>query len=88
MKLTDEIKAALGEEYETFYLYAEKKHCRGALAVHFHGENSQGVCESGDRQQSKFALRMFLFNLLGHVYASIDDPPFPPSSTKEQEEFK
>ena len=86
MSITEKVQKALGEEYETFYLYAEKKHCRGALAVHFHGENSQGVCESRDRQQSKFALRMFLYNLLGHVYASIDDPPFPPTKTKNPEE--
>ncbi len=83
MSITKKIQEALGEEYETFYLYAEKRHCRGALAAHFHGENSQGTCESGDRQQSKFALRMFLYNLLGHVYASIDDPPFPPAEAKE-----
>ena len=75
------IKEILGDEYETFYLYAEKRDGMGAISAHYHGENSQGVCESG-RGQSRFALRMFLYNVLGYVYASIDEPQFPPDEVK------
>ena len=79
-----ELKKLLGEQYPEFHLFARSRDGEASITIYDSGEVTNTIIHTGAKRDTAFALRSFLYTLLGLAYSLLPETPSIPIPKKKK----
>ena len=80
--MREELKKLIGDEYPVIYLHAVSEDGKKSITLYDSGDPTWHQITTGEKKDTAFAMRNFIYLLLGAAYSLLPDRVTIPTKTK------